>query len=74
MKNLEVNQKTPGYQACHNGIVGYNAMAVALGLECLLEGEIAIGLEGNHDVLVLRVCSDWKAASVIHVCVDLGTG
>ncbi len=43
-------------------------MAVALGLECLLEDEIAIGVEeGNHDVLVPSACSDWKAASVIHV-------
>ncbi len=25
-------------------------MAVAFGLECLLEDEIAIGVEGNHDV------------------------
>ncbi len=42
-------------------------MAVALGLECLLEDEIAIGIVGNHDILVPQVCSDWKAASVIHV-------
>ncbi len=52
VKNLEVNQKPPGCQTCHNGIVGCNAMAVALGLECLLENKIAIGVEGNHDVLV----------------------
>jgi hypothetical protein len=42
-------------------------MTVAFGLECLLEDEIAIGVEGNHDVLVPGACSDWKAASVIHV-------
>jgi hypothetical protein len=42
-------------------------MAVALRLERLLEDEIAIGMEGNHDVLVPQACSDWKAASVIHV-------
>ncbi len=52
VEDLEVNQKTPGCQACHNGIVGGNAMAVALGLECLLEDEIVIGMEGNHNVLV----------------------
>jgi hypothetical protein len=66
-KNLEVNQKTPCCQACHNDIVGGNAMVVALGLECLLEDVIAIGVEGNHDVLDPQVCSDWKEASVIHV-------
>jgi hypothetical protein len=54
VKNLEVNQKTPGYQACHNGIIviGCNVMAVTFGLECLLEDEVAISVEGNHDVLV----------------------
>ncbi len=30
VKDLEVNQKTPGCRACHNGIVGGNVMAVAL--------------------------------------------
>ncbi len=54
-ENLEVNQKTPGCQVCHNGIVGGNAMAVTIRLECLLEDEIAIGVEGDHDVLVHRV-------------------
>jgi hypothetical protein len=67
VEDLEVNQKTPGWQACHNGIVGGNAMGVAVGLECLLEDEIAISVEGNHNVLVPRACSDWKATSVIHV-------
>ncbi len=47
-------------------------MADALGLVCLLEDEIAIGVEGNHDILVLQVCSDWKAAIVI--CVQLAEG
>jgi hypothetical protein len=42
-------------------------MAVALGLECLQEDEIVIGVEGNHDTLVPQTCSHWKAASIIHV-------
>ncbi len=42
-------------------------MAVTLGLECLLKDEIAIGAEGNHDILVPQACFDWKVASVIHV-------
>ncbi len=67
VENLEINQNTPGCQAFHNGIVGCNAMAVAFGLECLLEDEIAIGVEGNHDVLVPQACSDWEVASVIRV-------
>jgi hypothetical protein len=42
-------------------------MAVTFGLERLLEDEIAISVEGNHDVLVSRVCSNRKAACVICV-------
>jgi hypothetical protein len=42
-------------------------MAVTFGLECLLEDEIAIGMEGNHDVLVPQACPDRKAASVVCV-------
>jgi hypothetical protein len=67
VEDLEVNLKTPGCQACHNGIVGGNVMVVALGLECFLEDEIAIGVEGNHNGLVPQACSDWKATSVIRV-------
>jgi hypothetical protein len=52
VKNLEVNQKTPGRQACHNGIVGCNAMVVTFGLDCLLEDDIAICVKDNHDILV----------------------
>jgi hypothetical protein len=44
-------------------------VAVALGLECLLEDKIAVGMEGNHDIMVSRACPDWKATSVI--CVKL---
>ncbi len=47
-------------------------MAVTLGLECLLEDEIAISVEGDHDVLVPQVCPDRKAASVI--CVQPAEG
>ncbi len=52
VKNLEVNQETPCCQACHNGIVGCNSMGVTFGLERLLEDEVTISVEGNHDVLV----------------------
>jgi hypothetical protein len=47
-------------------------MAVTFGLECLLEDEIAISVEGNHDVLVLSACSNRKAARVI--CVQPAEG
>ncbi len=67
VENLEVNQKTPGCQAPHNGFVGCNAMEVTLVLECLLEDEIVIGMEGDHDVLVSQACPDQKVAIVIYV-------
>jgi hypothetical protein len=40
-------------------------VAVALGFEDLLENEVAVGVEGNHDVLVAGACLDGKAASVV---------
>jgi hypothetical protein len=72
VKDLEVNQKNPGCQVYHNGLVGGNVMVVPFGLECLLKDEIAIDMEGNHGVLVPGVCSDWKVASFI--CVQLAEG
>ncbi len=47
-------------------------MAVTFGLERLLEGEIAIIVEGDHDVLVPQACSDRNAACV--VCVQPAEG
>jgi hypothetical protein len=67
VKNVEVHQETPCCQACHNCIVGCNFMAVTFGLERLLEDEIAICVEGDHDVLVPRACPDRKAACVVCV-------
>ena len=28
-----------------------------------MEDEVAFGVEGNHDILVARACSDWEVAS-----------
>ncbi len=47
-------------------------MTVTFGLECLLEDQIAIGVEGDHVVLVPRVCPDREAASII--CVQPAEG
>ncbi len=47
-------------------------MTVTFGLECLLEDEIVISEEGDHDVLVPQVCPDRKAARV--VCVQPAEG
>ncbi len=41
-------------------------MVVTFGLEgVLLKNEVAIGVEGNHDMLVAGASSDGEAASVI---------
>ncbi len=40
-------------------------MAVTLGLEGLLEDEVAIGVESDHDILVARGSSDRESASVV---------
>jgi hypothetical protein len=65
IQDLEINGEPPGRQTRHNGVVPCDAVAAAFGFEGLLEKEVAIGVEGNHDVLVTRACSDGKAASVV---------
>jgi hypothetical protein len=58
-------ESPPGHQMRHNGVICCNVVAVALGFEGLLENEVAVGREGNHDILVARACSDGEVASVI---------
>ncbi len=65
IQDLEINVEPMGCQKSHNGVVCCNAVAVTLGLESLLEDEVAIGVEGNHDVLVAGACSDGEADSVV---------
>jgi hypothetical protein len=65
IQDLEINRESPGRQTHHNDIISHDAVAVALGCEGLLEDEVAIGVEGNHDVLVARACSDGEAARVV---------
>ncbi len=65
IQDLEINRKPTGHQPSHNSVVGYNGVMVTLGLEGLLEDEVAISVEGNHDILVARACSDGEAASVV---------
>ncbi len=40
-------------------------MAVTLGLEGLMEDEVAIGVEGDHYILVAGASSDGEVASVV---------
>jgi hypothetical protein len=44
IQDLEINGETPGCQSGHDCVVGGNSMSIALGLEGLLEDEVAIGV------------------------------
>ncbi len=72
VEDLEIDCKTAGCQMGHDGIVGGNVMLVAPGLEGLLEDEMAIGVIGNHDVLVSQPGLDWETSCII--CVELADG
>ncbi len=65
IQDLEIKGEPTGCQTSHDGVVGCNALAVNLGLEGLLEDEVTVGMEGNHDILVAGASSDGEAASVI---------
>jgi hypothetical protein len=67
VENLEVNGKAACHQPCHDSIVGHNPMTVIPGLESLLEDEVAIGMEGNHHILVAQARLDQKATHVVSV-------
>ncbi len=71
VENLEVHQKTPGCQACHNGIVGCNAMAVTFGLECLLEDEIAVETQNFQLVWHYSVMEKFGHASLSHLVIGV---
>ena len=67
VEDLQINCETTCSQTSHDGIVGSNAVLVAPGLKGLLQDEIAIGVMGNHDILVARPCSDREAAGIVRV-------
>ncbi len=64
IQDLEINGEPMGCQTSHDCVVGFNAEAVTLGPQSLLEDEAAVGMEDNHDILVARASSDVEAASV----------
>ncbi len=65
IQDLEINEEPTGRQTSHNCAEGCNVVAVTLGLEGLLEDKVAIGMEGNHDILVARARSDGEVAGVL---------
>ncbi len=56
----------------HDGVVGSDAVFITPGLEGLLEDEVAIGVIGNHHILVARPGLDEETSGVI--CVELADG
>jgi hypothetical protein len=70
--NLEINRKTPGRQTSHDSIVGCDVVGVAPTLEGLLKDEVAIGMLGNHNIVVARAGLDGRPSHVI--CVELADG
>jgi hypothetical protein len=67
VKNLEVDGKAVRRQSRHDGVVGRNPMPVIPGLERLLQDEVAVGMEGDHHILVARARLDRKATCVVCV-------
>jgi hypothetical protein len=67
VEDLKSNPKTSGRQLGHDGIVCFDAVLVTPGFEGLLKDEVAIGMVGNHDVLVARLCFDGEKTGVIGV-------
>jgi hypothetical protein len=65
VKNLEVNGKSTRRQPRHHGIVGRNPVPVIPCLERLLEDEVAVGMIGDHHILVAQARLDRKAPCVI---------
>ncbi len=61
-----------GRKRRHDGVVGSNAVFITSGLEGLLEDEVAIGVIGNHLILVARPGLDGQTSGV--VCVELADG
>ena len=62
---LEVNRETSDCKAGHDRAVGGNAMSITLGLEGLLQDEVAICVKSDHHILVTRSSFDRQAAGVI---------
>jgi hypothetical protein len=61
-----------GRETHHDGVVGSNSVFITLGLEGLLEDEVAIGVIDNHHILVARPGLDWETSGVL--CIKLADG
>ncbi len=66
IQDLEIKGEPPtGHQTSHDSVIGGDAVAVTLGLEGLLENEVAVGVEGDHYIMVAGTSSDREEAGVV---------
>jgi hypothetical protein len=67
VEDLKINRQTTGRQTCHDGVVCFDAVLIAPGLEGLLKDEVPIGVVGNHYILVARTSFHGEPACIIGV-------
>ncbi len=65
IQDLEINREPTGRQVSLDSVVGCDVVVVTLGLEGLLENEVAFSVEGNYYILVAGASSDRDAAGVV---------
>ena len=58
---------SPFLEARHDAAVGYYAMAVMTGLKGFNQDDVAVAMECEHDVAVVRAGSDGEPAHVISI-------
>jgi hypothetical protein len=58
VQDLEINRKTLGCLTSHDSVVGSNTVGVSPALEGLLKDEVAIGVIGNHNILLAKAGLD----------------
>ncbi len=64
IQDLEINGESTSCHTSNDSVVGCNVVVVTLGLKGLLENKVAIGMDGNHYILVARASSEGEAAGV----------
>ena len=67
VKHLDVDGVAPELEAMHDAVVGYDTVAVVLGLEGFYEDHVAVGVVCPHDVVVAAARADTEASHVVGI-------
>ena len=67
VKHLDVDGVAPELEAMHDAVVGYDTVAVVLGLEGFYEDHVAVGVVCQNDVVVAAARADGESAHVVGV-------